>query len=110
MIVLQDIDEAIDTLINFAAVTRDSQITMNIATPFLKFFPNVFRGAELLSTEVIYNVFAWLGPLSPTDVSSASVEGLWNRWDVKSSTTARYHADKGIQQNPEPPKLFNHHT
>lgn len=83
-------NEAIDTLINFAAIARESQLSMNIGTPFLSVWPNVFRGAELLSTEVLYGVFSWLGPISPSDVSAAAVEGLWNRWDVKPSTTSKY--------------------
>lgn len=96
----RDVDEAIDTVINFATVARMSQISQNIGTPFLQFFPNVFRGAELLSTEVLYGVFQWLAPLSPTDVSAASVEGLWNRWDTRSSTTERYSTKFNFEANP----------
>lgn len=93
-----DMDSAIDTLINFASSVRTAQITMNVATPFLAAFPNLFRGAELLSTEVLYQVFSWLGPLGPEQISGAAVEGLWNRWDRKSSTTAKYDYDKKWRQ------------
>jgi len=84
-----DMDSAIDTLINFAQSVRESEVAMNVGTPFLSLFPNIFRGSELLSTELIYSVFRWFGPIGPSDISSAAVEGLWNRWDTKSSTTAR---------------------
>jgi hypothetical protein len=88
-----DMDSAIDTLINFAQFVRESPTTMYLGTPFLSFFPNIFRGTELLSNEIIYGVFRWFGPLAPSDISSAAVEALWNRWDMRSSTTARsaYH-------------------
>ncbi|CAL8103299.1 unnamed protein product [Orchesella dallaii] len=93
-----DIDSAIDTLINFASNVRSSQISMNLGTPFLSFFPNIFRGAELLSNEILFGVFSWLGPLDFGDVGAPSVEGLWNRWDTKSSTTAKYDYDKKWKQ------------
>ncbi|ODM98357.1 hypothetical protein Ocin01_08310 [Orchesella cincta] len=93
-----DIDSAIDTLINFAGNVRSSQISMNLGTPFLSFFPNVFRGAELLSNEIIFSVFSFLGPLDFGDVGAPSIEGLWNRWDTKSSTTAKYDFDKKWKQ------------
>lgn len=82
-------------------MARESQITMNTLTPFLSIWPNIFRGSELLATEVLYSVFQWLGPLSPTDVSSASIEGLWNRWDLKASTTVKYDFDKKWKQRPQ---------
>jgi len=85
----RDMDSAIDTLINFAQQARESQVFMNVGTPFLSLFPNIFRGSELLSTELLYGVFQWFGPIGPSDISSAAIEGLWNRWDMKSSTTAR---------------------
>ncbi|CAL8103302.1 unnamed protein product [Orchesella dallaii] len=93
-----DVDSAIDTLINFASIARESQITMNVGTPFLSFFPNVFRGAELLATDLLYNVFQWLAPLTPPEVAAPAIEGLWNRWDTKSSTTAKYDFDKKWKQ------------
>jgi len=85
----RDVDEAMDTLINFADIVRNGPIGTNLNTSFLHFFPNIFRGIELLNTEVIYGVFSWFGPVGPSDVSGGALEGLWNRWDVKSSTSHR---------------------
>ncbi|ODM98369.1 hypothetical protein Ocin01_08311 [Orchesella cincta] len=93
-----DMNSAIDTLINFASQARESQITMNIGTPFFSFFPNVFRGAELLSTNLLYSVFQWFAPLTEPEVSGPAIEGLWNRWDTKSSTTSKYDYDKRWKQ------------
>ncbi|CAL8103296.1 unnamed protein product [Orchesella dallaii] len=84
-----DMDSAMDTLINFASSVRDAPVVNNLANPFLSFFPNVFRGAESLAGNVLYNVFAWLAPVQPDDININSVSTLNQRWDSRSSTTAK---------------------
>ncbi|CAL8103293.1 unnamed protein product [Orchesella dallaii] len=83
-----DTDSAIDTLINFAGSVRDSNINTNLATPFVSFFPNIFRGAETLVGETLFNVFAWLAPIQPGDINPNSQNTYLNRWD-SSTTTGR---------------------
>jgi hypothetical protein len=89
-----DMDSAIDTLINFAGSVRDSNIPSNIANPFVSFFPNIFRGAETLVGETLLNVFAWLSPVQPGDISPGSLNTYLNRWD-SSTTTKRPTAGAG---------------
>lgn len=81
-----DMDSAVDTLINFAGSVRDSPVTMNTINPFTQFFPNIFRGAETLVGETLLNVFAWLSPVQPGDISPGSLGTYLNRWDSQTST------------------------
>ncbi|XP_021964519.1 uncharacterized protein LOC110859827 [Folsomia candida] len=59
-----DMNSAIDNLITFTGSVRDSGITSNLA-PIVEFFPNIFRGVEKFAQDVLYNAFAWIGPLPP---------------------------------------------
>ncbi|ODM87333.1 hypothetical protein Ocin01_19349 [Orchesella cincta] len=82
-----DTDTAIDTLINFAGSVRDSNIPNNLTVPLVSFFPNIFRGAETLTGEILFNTFAFLAPVGP-DINPDSLNTYINRWD-SSTTTGR---------------------
>lgn len=81
-----DMNSAIDTLITFAGSVRDSQIPNNLVNPFVDFFPNIFRGSETLVGSTLFNVFSWLSPIQPGDISSGSLNTYINRWDVAVSS------------------------
>ncbi|ODM98363.1 hypothetical protein Ocin01_08309 [Orchesella cincta] len=81
-----DMDSAMDTLINFASSVRDAPVTNNVSNPFLSFFPNIFHGAESLAGR---SIMSSLQGISPGDINIDSASLLNNRWDRKSSTTAK---------------------
>lgn len=94
-----DMDSAIDTLINFAGSVRDSNIPTNLANPLVNFFPNIFRGAETLVGETLYNVFAWLSPIQPGDINPGSLNTYLNRWDSLTTTTTRRPAPSNAPES-----------
>jgi len=97
-----DMDSAIDTLITFAGSVRDSPIPSNLVNPFVAFFPNIFRGSEALVGETLFNVFAWLSPISVGDISPGSLNTFVNRWDSITSTARPIPAPTAAPVQPEP--------
>jgi len=57
-----DMNSAIDNLITFTGSVRDSGITGKLS-PIVEFFPNIFTGVEKFVQDLVYNAFAWVGPL-----------------------------------------------
>jgi len=97
-----DMDSAIDTLITFAGSVRDSPIPSNLVNPFVAFFPNIFRGSETLVGETLFNVFAWLSPIQPGDISSGSLNTYLNRWDSQVTTPRPVPAPTAAPVQPQP--------
>lgn len=97
-----DMDTAIDTLITFAGSVRDSQIPGNLVNPFVAFFPNIFRGSETLVGETLFNVFAWLSPIQPGDITPGSQNTYLNRWDSVTTTPRPATTPAPVTQPPPP--------